>query len=382
MMDAQGVLGEPGELGATNPIARIRPDVRAMHAYVVQPSAGMLKLDAMENPFGLPLHLQAALGQRLGALALNRYPGDRIDDLRIALARHTDMPPGHSLMLGNGSDELISLLALACAQPGPDGRRPVVLAPVPGFVMYAMSAQLQGLDFVGVPLTPDFELDEPAMLAAIAQHRPAITYIAYPNNPTATLWDEAAVQRISDAVAAQGGLLAVDEAYQPFASRTWLDRMRAEPARNRHVLLMRTLSKFGLAGVRLGYLIGPSALVAELDKVRPPYNVSVLNAEAALFALEHADVFADQATELRHQRQQLITALRAMPGVQRCWDSQANMVLIRVADAARTYAQLKARQVLIKNVSTMHPLLAQCLRLTVGSADDNQRMLTALQACL
>lgn len=379
MTDAQGVLGEPGASGA---LARIRPDVRAMHAYVVQPSAGMLKLDAMENPFGLPPHLQAALGQRLGALALNRYPGDRIDDLRTALARHADMPSGHSLILGNGSDELISLLALACAQPGPDGRRPVVLAPVPGFVMYAMSAQLQGLDFVGVPLTPDFELDEPAMLAAIAQHRPAITYIAYPNNPTATLWDEAAVQRISDAVAAQGGLLAVDEAYQPFASRTWLDRMRAEPARNSHVLLMRTLSKFGLAGVRLGYLIGPSPLVAELDKVRPPYNVSVLNAEAALFALEHADVFAAQATELRHQRQQLITALRAMPGVQRCWDSQANMVLIRVADAARTYAQLKARQVLIKNVSTMHPLLAQCLRLTVGSADDNQRMLTALQACL
>ena len=285
------------------------------------------------------------------------------------------------MVLGNGSDELITLLALACAQPG-TGHRATMLAPMPGFVMYPMSAQLQGLDFVGVPLTPDFELDEPAMLAAIAQHQPAITYIAYPNNPTATLWDEGAVQRIIDAVGAQGGIVAVDEAYQPFASRTWLTRMQAEPARNAHVLLMRTLSKFGLAGVRLGYMLGQPALVAEIDKVRPPYNVSVLNCEAALFALEHADVFATQAAELRAQRTVLIEALRAMPGIEKVWDSEANMVLVRVADSAKTYDGMKNRKVLVKNVSTMHPLLHNCLRLTVGNAQDNATMLSALQASL
>lgn len=358
-------------------LERIRPDVRAMHAYVVQNSDGLLKMDAMENPFTLSPELQAKLGQRLGVLPLNRYPGDGVAQLQQALARYVDMPAGCAVVLGNGSDELISLLALACAQPGAK-----VLAPVPGFVMYAMSAQLQGLDFVGVPLTPDFALDEAAMLAAIAEHRPSITYIAYPNNPTATLWDEAVVQRIIDAVAAQGGMVAMDEAYQPFASRTWLDRIRAEPERNAHVLLMRTLSKFGLAGVRLGYLIGPAALVGEIDKVRPPYNISVLNSEAALFALEHADVFAAQAAELRSQRTALIAALRALPGIEKCWDSEANMVLVRVQDAARTYAGMKQRKVLIKNVSTMHPMLANCLRLTVGSANDNACMLAALQASL
>ena len=362
-------------------LARIRPDVRAMHAYAVQPATGMLKMDAMENPFRLPAHLQAALGQRLGALALNRYPGERMADLQAALARHAGMPEGHRIVLGNGSDELIGLVSLACARPG-TGERPVVLAPVPGFVMYAMSAQLQGLDFVGVPLTPDFALDEPAMLAAIARHRPAITFIAYPNNPTATLWDEGAVQRIIDAAGAQGGIVVMDEAYQPFASRTWIDRMRAEPARNAHVLLMRTLSKFGLAGVRLGYLIGAAALVAEIDKVRPPYNVSVLNCEAALFALEHAEVFAAQAAEPRAQRTELLAALRAMPGVEKVWDSQANMVLVRVADSAKAYEGMKTRKVLVKNVSTMHPLLANCLRLTVGAAEDNNQMLAALQASL
>ena len=364
---------------------RIRSDVRAMQGYGVQSATGMLKMDAMENPFRLPAHLQAALGQRLGALALNRYPGERIADLKAALARYAGMPEGCGIVLGNGSDELITLLALACAQPvDRDGhsQRATMLAPMPGFVMYPLSAQLQGLDFVSVLLTPDFELDEPAMLAAIAQHQPAITYIAYPNNPTATLWNEDVVQRIVDAAGAQGGIVVMDEAYQPFASRTWIDRMRAEPARNAHVLLMRTLSKFGLAGVRLGYLIGPAALVAEIDKVRPPYNVSVLNCEAALFALEQADLFADQAAQLRAQRTELISALRQMPGIDKCWDSEANMVLVRVADSTRVFDGMKSRKVLVKNVSTMHPLLANCLRLTVGSADDNTQMLAALKASL
>ncbi|ASI70563.1 histidinol-phosphate transaminase [Diaphorobacter nitroreducens] len=358
-------------------LARIRDDVRAMQAYVVADATGYLKMDAMENPFGLPPALQTALGQRLGQLALNRYPGTRQNDLKAALAAYAGAPAGSAVLLGNGSDELISLVAQACARV-----QATVLAPVPGFVMYAMSAQLQGLGFVGVPLTADFELDEAAMLAAIAQHRPALTFLAYPNNPTATLWDEAVVQRIIDAAGAQGGIVVMDEAYQPFASRSWIERMRAQPERNGHVLLMRTLSKFGLAGVRLGYMIGPAALVAEVDKVRPPYNVSVLNTEAALFALEHADVFAAQADELRAARTELLAALRAMPGIERVWDSQANMVLVRVPDATRAYEGMKARKVLVKNVSTMHPLLAGCLRLTVGSSADNAQMLTALQASL
>ena len=349
-----------------------RPDVQAMHAYAIQDSAGMVKLDAMENPYQLPPDLQTALGQRLGALAVNRYPGARVADLQAALAQHAGMPAGCALMLGNGSDELISLLALACALPGAS-----VLAPVPGFVMYAMSAQLQGLAFHGVPLTPDFELDEAAMLAAIAAHRPAITYLAYPNNPTANLWDGAVIERIILAVGAQGGLVVMDEAYQPFASTSYLERL----SRHSHVLLMRTLSKFGLAGVRLGYLMGPEALIAQIDKVRPPYNVSVLNCECALFALEHNAVFAAQALEIRAQRAMLLEALAKLPGV-RVFPSEANMILLRVPDAAQTFVALKHRKILVKNVSALHPLLANCLRLTVGTPDENRQLLTALQDSL
>ncbi|MBS7351086.1 MAG: histidinol-phosphate transaminase [Comamonas sp.] len=360
-----------------NALQRIRPDVRAMQAYHVQPSAGLLKMDAMENPFSLPPQLQQALAAHLAQQPLNRYPGERLPLLHQALADYVDLPKGYGLMLGNGSDELISLVSLACAQPGAK-----VLAPMPGFVMYAMSAQLQGLEFIGVDLLPDFSLDMPAMLAAIAQHRPAITYLSYPNNPTATLWEEAQVQAVIDAVAEVGGLVVMDEAYQPFASRTWLERMRTQPERNRHVLLMRTLSKFGLAGVRLGYLLGEQALVAEFDKVRPPYNISVLNAETALFALQHAPIFAEQAAIVRQQREVLIASLQAMPGVQQVWPSEANMVLLRVPDAARVQTGMRTRGVLIKNVSAMHPLLANCLRLTVGSEAENAQMVNALKESL
>ncbi|HPH15084.1 MAG TPA: histidinol-phosphate transaminase, partial [Burkholderiaceae bacterium] len=242
---------------ALQPLIRrnIRQDIVSMHAYAIQDSAGMLKLDAMENPHRLPPELQALLGQRLGALALNRYPGERINQLRSALAAHAQMPEGFDLMLGNGSDELISLLAMACDVPGA-----CVLAPVPGFVMYGISAQLQGLQFIGVPLTPDFELDEAAMLAAIAQHKPAITYLAYPNNPTANLWNDATIEKIIEAAGAQGGLVVMDEAYQPFSSKSYIKRMVRHP----HVLLMRTLSKFGLAGVRIGYMMGAKALINEV----------------------------------------------------------------------------------------------------------------------
>ncbi|MEY8875855.1 MAG: histidinol-phosphate transaminase [Leptothrix sp. (in: b-proteobacteria)] len=350
----------------------LRQDVQGMHAYAVQDSAGYVKLDAMENPYTLPPELQAELGRRLGALAINRYPSDSSARVIAALARHIELPDGCALMLGNGSDELISLLALACDVPGA-----TVLAPVPGFVMYAMSAQLQGLDFVGVPLTPDFELDGAAMLAAIREHRPAITYLAYPNNPTANLFDDGVIDDIVALVAEQSGLVVFDEAYQPFASRSWLARMAAFD----HVLVMRTLSKFGLAGVRLGYMAGPAALIAEIDKVRPPYNVSVLNAEAALFALEHADAYARQAAALREQRAQLQAALAQIAGV-RAYPSEANMILVRVADSAAVFAAMKRHGVLVKHVAALHPLLRNCLRLTVGNADENQLMLAALTAAV
>ena len=350
----------------------IRQDVASMHGYAIQPSAGLVKLDAMENPFALPPELQRELGERLGRVAINRYPVNCVADVVAALSRFIELPTGCKLIAGNGSDELIDILSVAVMKPGA-----TVLAPLPGFVMYEMSAKLRGLKFVGVPLAAHFELDEAAMLAAIEQHRPALTYIAYPNNPTANLFSDAIIERLVEAVGRQDGLVVFDEAYQPFSSRSWLQRM----AQHDHVLVLRTLSKFGLAGVRLGYLCGNASLINEIDKVRPPYNVSALNAEAAMFALEHADEYARQAAVLCSQRALLVQALHTLPGVQP-FPSEANMVLVRVPDARRAFDGMKARGVLVKHVASLHPLLAGCLRLTVGTPQENDLMINALRESL
>jgi histidinol-phosphate aminotransferase len=368
----------------------IREDVKQMHAYVVQNAAGMVKLDAMENPFTLDAHLQQQLGIRLGRAAVNRYPGEQVQVLKQALADYIDLPSGYDIVLGNGSDELISMLCLVSAQTGAS-----VLAPEPGFVMYAMSAKLQGLKFVGVDLDEEFELDELGMTQAIQAHRPAWVYLAYPNNPTANLWNSETIRKLISQVSAYGGWVVIDEAYQPFSSHSWLDEIRQDPHTNKQVLLMRTLSKFGLAGVRIGYLVGPQTLVAEVDKIRPPYNVSVLNAECALFALEHAQVFADQASIIRQERDHMIEHLSGLRAV-KPFPSQGNMVLVRFMNdldskqaenqrklndnALRIYEGLKARGIMVKNVSKMHTLLSGCLRLTVGTKLENQKLLEALDA--
>ena len=361
-------------------LKHIRHDLQDMQAYAVQDAVGMVKLDAMENPHRLSAQLQAQLGARLGAVAVNRYPGKRIDDLKQVIALHTGMPEGYSLMLGNGSDELISLLSMACQLPGA-----CVLAPEPGFVMYAMSAKLQGLRYVPVALREDFKLDEAAMSAAIAQHQPAIVYLAYPNNPTANLWDAQVIQRLIAQVSAYGGWVVLDEAYQPFSSETWLEEIKRDPSANAQVLLMRTLSKFGLAGVRIGYMLAPDKVIQQLDKIRPPYNISVLNAECALFALEHADVFEKQAADVCHERERMLKQLVAYPGVT-VYPSQANMFLLRLQGddeaATRVFNALKAKHILVKNVSKMHPVLHHCLRITVGTSTENDQLLAALKEVL
>jgi histidinol-phosphate aminotransferase len=358
----------------------IRPEVKALSAYHVQPSLGMIKLDAMENPFMLPLELQQQLGKRLGALELNRYPGQGIEDLKSQLCAYVDLPQGHELMLGNGSDELIALLTLACMAPGAK-----VLAPEPGFVMYAMSAHLMGLHYIGVPLRDDFELDEPRMRSAIDEHQPQIVYLAYPNNPTANLWNPLALEQIIAQVSSYGGVVVLDEAYSPFSGDTWLTRMREDPQANAQVILMRTLSKFGLAGARLGYLIAQTPWVQELNKVRPPYNVSVLNAACASFALEHRAVFEAQATEIMAERERLFKSLQALPGLTP-YPSQANMMLVRIAFetslspdalAQSVFEGLKDRGILVKNVSKMHPVLSACLRVTVGTPRENDALIKA-----
>jgi len=348
----------------------IRADVLAMSSYAVADATGLIKLDAMENPYTLPAPLAAQLGQRLADVALNRYPEPRPAALIEKIRRVMKVPAQCEILLGNGSDELISMISVACAKPGAK-----ILAPLPGFVMYQMSAQFANVEFVGVAVRPDLQLDMPAMLAAIATHRPAVIYLAYPNNPTGALFDDAAIVQVI--AAAPDALVVIDEAYQPFASRTWMPRAAEFP----NVVVMRTVSKLGLAGIRLGYLAGRAEWVSELDKVRPPYNINVLTQATADFLLDHVDVLDAQAAELRAERERLLAALVELPDVT-VFPSAGNFVLVRLPDASAAFEALRAAGILVKNVSKMHALIANCLRLTVGTPEENVQMLTALRAAL
>ncbi|MEK9777248.1 MAG: histidinol-phosphate transaminase [Quisquiliibacterium sp.] len=345
--------------------AVLRDQVRAMSAYQVQDSAGRVKLDAMENPYQLPQALRDELGHRLASVALNRYPVPSYAALKQAISERFGVPNGFGLVLGNGSDELISMLSVAVARPGAS-----VLAPVPSFVMYEMSARFAGCDFIGVPLDSDFALDLPAMLAAIRKHRPAVVYLAYPNNPTGNCFDEHAIEAILDEAP---GAVVLDEAYQPFALSTWMPRLPRYP----NLIVMRTVSKLGLAGIRLGYLSAAQAWTEQLEKVRPPYNINVLTEAAALFAIEHAGQLDAQAAQIRADRQTLARRIAAIPGV-KVYPSQANFLLIRVSDGPAAWRGLLDRGVLVKDVGKMHPMLANCLRLTIGTPAESDALAGAL----
>ncbi|WP_306391456.1 histidinol-phosphate transaminase [Telluria beijingensis] len=352
----------------------IRADVRAVGSYHVPDSIGYVKLDSMENPYQLPQELRAELGARLAEAALNRYPVPSYSTLKSRICSKLGVPEGYDVLLGNGSDELIAILATAIARQ--DGPRAVVMAPVPAFVMFSRSAQFAGADFVGVPIKSDFSLDLPAMLAAIDERKPSLVFLAYPNNPTGNLYDADDMVQIIEACG-EHGIVVVDEAYQPFARVSFMERLPRHP----NLVVMRTLSKLGLAGIRLGYMSAAAPLLAEFEKVRPPYNVNVLTQVAAEFALDHLDVLDRQAGLLNEERTRLAAALAALPGVE-VFPSAANFISLRVPDAERACAILHGEKVLIKNLSKMHKLLANCIRVTVSTPEENDQFLAALKTSL
>ena len=349
----------------------IRPEVQAIAAYHVPDPGRLIKLDAMENPYGWPEAMQQAWLTLLREVPLNRYPDPAARDLLPLLREVMGVPEGMAILLGNGSDEIIQMLALAL---GGEGR--TIMAPEPGFVMYRMIAAFSGLNYCGVPLRDDFSLDRQAMLQAIAEHDPAVIYLAYPNNPTGNLFDE---QDILAIIEAANGLVVVDEAYHAFAGRSFMDRL----GQFDNLLVMRTLSKLGLAGLRLGMLAGPPAWLEQIDKVRLPYNINVLTQASSVFALRNREMFEQQTRILREERAELLQALAGLEGVHP-FPSAANFILFRVApgQANTVFESIRAQGVLIKNMKATDGPLADCLRVTVGKPEENEAFLLALRQAL
>ncbi len=344
----------------------VRPEIRAISAYHVPDPGKMIKLDAMENPYTWPEAMVQDWLERLRGVGVNRYPDPAARALSAQLRTAMDVPAGMELLLGNGSDEIIQIMAMALAAPGR-----AVLAPEPGFVMYKMIATFCGMDYIGVPLRADFSLDLPAMLAQIEQRQPALIFLAWPNNPTGNLF---AVEDIEAILRTAQGLVVLDEAYHAFAQQSFMPRLGEFP----NLVVMRTVSKLGLAGLRLGLLAGPAAWLREFDKVRLPYNINVLTQVSAAFALEHLAVLDEQTRLIRAERGRLFEALQALPGVTP-YPSAANFILARAPTGRATaiFEGLKARGVLIKNLSGVGGLLSDCLRITVGKPEENDALLAA-----
>ena len=347
----------------------MRPEVLARSAYAVPDSRGLLKLDAMENPFPWPgSGLFAQWQQALADVTLNRYPDPQAHALRARLRVVHGLPEQAGCLLGNGSDELIQILLTAVQGSG----RPVV-APVPTFVMYEVIARALGVPFVGVPLGANFALDQQALLTTMAEVRPAIVFLAYPNNPTGVLYPAADVAEV---VAANPGLTVIDEAYAPFSEHSFLP----EAGNPSGLMVLRTLSKLGLAGLRLGYLVAAPDWIDALDRIRLPYNIGSLTQLSALFALDHADDLEIQAGIIRAERSRLFAALAAMPGVVKVFPSAANFLLFEVTagQGSAVFTGLRTQGILIKNLDAPGGVLADHLRVTVGTPEQNTRFLAVL----
>lgn len=351
----------------------IRPEVQAMHAYHVADAAGLVKLDVMESPYGLPKELADEVGRIVAGLSLNRYPVPTAHKLRGLIRDVMQVPAGCDVLLGNGSDECIQYITAAIA-----GEGAVVMAPAPSFAMFSIYATLFRLRFVGVPLREDFSLDAEAFLAAMAKEKPAVVWMAFPNNPTGNAFPVGDIERI---IRAAPGLVVIDEAYQPFAGATFMPRL----AEFENMVVMRTVSKIGMAGLRLGYVCGRPEWIEAFNKTRSPFNINVVTEAVAIKLLENKKVLDAQAAKVLAERERVRPLLEALAGLT-VYPTAANFFLARVHGGAgagpRVFESLKAQGVLVKDFSGGHPLLENCLRLTIGTPDENRILLAALREAL
>ena len=338
----------------------IRSDIKALSAYHVPDSRGMIKLDAMENPFDMPAELHRAWIDALAKVQINRYPDAEMRQLREKIAKKEGVN-ADQVLLGNGSDEIIQMILIA-ANAG------TCVVPEPTFVMYRMISQWLKRPVATVPLAADFTMREDQFMQVCAREKAEVAFLACPNNPTGNLWRQDRIEKIAHSF---NGLLVIDEAYGSFSERTHTNLIAP------NVMVLKTFSKIGWAGLRMGYLLGDAEQIYHLNKVRMPYNINALTQASANFLLDHFDQFEAQVAEIRAERERVAAALSVMDGVE-CFPSQANFLLLRVADADAVFTALKAENILIKNMHGADRLLEHCLRITIGSAAENDALLAAL----
>lgn len=342
----------------------IRPEVRALQAYRVEKTPCLAKLDANESPFSLPRGLQAELLASLASVPFHRYPDPDAERLRETIASGLHVSPSR-VMVGNGSDELIQVLLFALGEPGA-----TVLSPIPTFSMYELTSRALGLRFRGIPLSSRFQLDLDRMLEVLQKEVPRLVFLASPNNPTGNCFAEKEILAIAEATR---GLVVADEAYFPYSRRTVLPFLE----RYENLVVLRSLSKVGLAGLRVGFLIASEKLLEELNKVRLPYNVNALSQRAAELVLARWEAIEPLIEEVLKERDRLYHAMAQMPELE-VFPSEANFLLFRVRrNASLIHRSLLEEGVLIRDLSEV-PGLERCFRVTVGTSQENDLFLESL----
>jgi histidinol-phosphate aminotransferase len=345
--------------------ALIKEEVLVQTAYSIEAARCRIKLDANESPLALPPPLREKFSALLASISLNRYPeaGSVALTARFAAAFGVG---ADQLLIGNGSDEMIQILCAALARPGAE-----VMIPVPTFVMYRITALNSGFRIAELPLDAEFDLDLPALQERMAAHPPALTFLAWPNNPTGNCFSR---QRVEAILKTAPGIVVVDEAYYHFSKESFLPDLRRYP----NLVILRTLSKVGLAAMRIGLLIGPPELVHQLHKVRLPYNLNSLSQAAAGFYLDEEEAFLKQAEEICRWRTELFAAMQTLPGIHPR-PTDANFIFFSCDfDADRVYSELMQRGILIKSFN--RPGITRgYMRVTVGTHEENIEFVEALR---
>lgn len=343
----------------------VNREIFSQSGYFAPEVTSPIKMDANENPFTIQEPLKRKLLEKMSTIDFNRYPVAGAPELRERYAQYFGVDKD-MIMLGNGSDELIQILCLTLK-----GKTKGVLVPVPAFSMYKIIAVNTGNKVVEVPLNKKYDLDCDAIIEQIKENFPALIFLSYPNSPTGNLFSRAKIETI---IKKSPGIVVIDEAYANFSGQTLFPLLKKYD----NVIFLNTLSKLGLASMRLGFLIGNREIIAQLDKVRLPYNVNSLSQIAAGFFLDYQNEFSLQVKEIIKRREELYSGLRKIAGI-KPFPSQANFIFFSCAfDSDRIYKQLIAEGIVVKNLN-IPPLMPNCMRVTVGNRKENDSFLRALK---
>jgi len=367
-----------------DPLRHVKPSVRALAAYTLALREAPVKINQNENPWDLPEAVKRRVLEAALARPWSRYPDFDPKELLEALARFSGWR-ADGILAGNGSNEAIEALLLVTVSPGTK-----VVIPEPTFTLYALMTTILGGETTpsrgalkvtgasGSPGThaPSFVYDVEALLESLEESQASLTIVCSPNNPTGTSLSLADVERLCRA---SDALVVIDEAYHEFSGETVVPLL----ARHPNLVVLRTFSKaMALAGLRVGYLLASPELVREINKARLPYNLNFFSQMAAMAALEEKEALAASVRRLVAERERLLARLADVPGV-RAFSSDANFFLLEClsADAKAVFASMLRRGVLVRDV-TSYPMLGRCLRVSVGTEDENDAFLHALGTAL